>query len=135
MPDFEPTLTDLARRNEAQALENRWLDAIEQADENRDDLLDALEALTSSRNGDLAANLAWTWLSFDQERLGPVGGPPGGQLAGGGAERQQPAAAWDPVRIGQGGVLADLLPYRGRAAAAPRRLVAGGSRPHPQRLG
>ncbi len=66
-----PTLTDLARRGEIAALEDRWLEAIETPDGQRDDLLAALETLRKDGRGARAADLAWTWLSTEAERREP----------------------------------------------------------------
>ncbi len=71
MAGAELTLTDLANRGELEALENRWLDAIEGAAQDQPDLLEALAVLTRNDQRDQAVALAWTWLATEQERARP----------------------------------------------------------------
>jgi len=65
------TLTTLAQRGELGALEDRWLTAIDMADEYRQDMLETLAILNKNGKGDEATDLAWTWLSAEAERSAP----------------------------------------------------------------
>ncbi len=71
MANSQPTLVDLAIRNELKALENLWLEVIEKAGDCREDMLEALAILTRGGNGQQAAALAWMWLETEQERRKP----------------------------------------------------------------
>jgi len=66
------SLTDLARCGDLKNLEDRWLTAIEQPDENRQDLFDALDMLIKNGKSDRAGELAWTWLTEEKERSEPA---------------------------------------------------------------
>lgn len=63
-----PKLTDLANRNEIQALENLWMDMLEAGCEDREEMLEALAILTRNGKGQQAGALAWMWLETEQER-------------------------------------------------------------------
>lgn len=63
------TLLELAKRGDHKNLEDRWLIALEQATQHRNDLLKTLEFLSRNGKGDLAASLGWSWLSTEKERL------------------------------------------------------------------
>lgn len=64
-------LKEWAERGEVGKLEDGWLGALEEAEEYRNDLLDALEILNKSGKGDKAAELAWIWMTNEAERSGP----------------------------------------------------------------
>lgn len=65
------TLVDLAKRGEYKNLEDRWLAALEQANDRRNELLETLEVLTKSGKGEMAATLGWSWLSTHKGQAGP----------------------------------------------------------------
>lgn len=71
MASARPKLTDLANRNELQALDSLWLEAIEAPDKDRDGMLEALAVLNRNGHGQQAAALAWMWLATEQERSRP----------------------------------------------------------------
>jgi len=64
-------LSELARRGEFNALEDRWLSALEDTEDLREDLLDTLETLNKNEQGERATELAWTWLTEEKERSEP----------------------------------------------------------------
>ncbi len=66
------TLTELAKRGEYKNLEDRWLIALEQSAQHRDELLSTLELLNKSSKGALAAELGWSWLTAEKERSTPI---------------------------------------------------------------
>lgn len=71
MANARPTLTDLAGRNELQAVENLWLDLLEEAGKNRDEMLETLAILTKNGKAPNATTLAWMWLETELERSSP----------------------------------------------------------------
>src|SRR5262245_35900067 len=68
----QPTLTALARNGNYKALEDQWLNAIDNGQEHQADMLDALASLSQTGRGDQAATLAWTWLSTFKEKATPT---------------------------------------------------------------
>src|SRR5437016_2851940 len=68
----QPTLAALAKSGNYKLLEDHWLTAIENGEDRRADMLDALANLSQSGRGDQAATLAWTWLSTFKERGQPA---------------------------------------------------------------
>lgn len=72
MSDQERSLTYLAHAGRTQELETRWLDAIEEADAYREDMLEALEKLRKNDKAEEAILLASTWLGREQERSEPA---------------------------------------------------------------
>jgi len=71
MGSLQPTLSDLANRDELQALEGLWLDILEAPDKDREDMLEALAILNKNGKGQQAATLAWMWLETEQEQAEP----------------------------------------------------------------
>ncbi|UCD27957.1 MAG: hypothetical protein JSV03_12760, partial [Planctomycetota bacterium] len=72
MTNTEPTLADLANRGEIEALENRWLAAIDEAEDRRNDMLEALDVLNNNRQEGLASTLAWMWLAGQRDQANPA---------------------------------------------------------------
>ncbi len=58
----------MAERGETQALEDRWLVAIESPDADRGELLDVLAALARNTSPENAAPLGWMWLTSYREK-------------------------------------------------------------------
>lgn len=71
MTTSSPKLTDLANRNEIQALEDLWMDMLESGREDREEMLEALAILTGNGKDQQAGALAWMWLETEQERCKP----------------------------------------------------------------
>ncbi len=71
MTTSSPKLTDLANRNEIQALEDLWMDMLESGREDREEMLEALAILTGNGKDQQAGALAWMWLETGQERCKP----------------------------------------------------------------
>lgn len=65
------TLVDLAKRGEYKNLEDRWLSALDEATDRRDELLETLEVLTKNSKGELAAALGWSLLTTRKEQASP----------------------------------------------------------------
>jgi transcription elongation GreA/GreB family factor len=72
MANSNGSLTELAKRADYKTLEDRWLAAIEQAAQHRDDMLSTLEFLTKNTKGPLAVELGWSWLTTEKERSKPT---------------------------------------------------------------
>ncbi|NLX13025.1 MAG: hypothetical protein GXY44_05120 [Phycisphaerales bacterium] len=68
----EVTLIDLAERGAVSAFEDRWLTAIEENNTPREEMLAALDILNRDGHGANAAELAWTWLTNENERATPA---------------------------------------------------------------
>lgn len=71
MSSAPPSLVDLAKSGAVKALEDRWFAIIESGEEDREDLLGALEVLNQNGRGDEAAALAWAWLTGRRESGSP----------------------------------------------------------------
>lgn len=65
-------LLDLVQRNDYRSLEDRWLIAIEEFRDARDELLETLDQLTKNGKGEMAAALGWSWLTTERERSKPT---------------------------------------------------------------
>jgi transcription elongation factor GreA len=65
-------LAELAKKADYRSLEDRWLSSLEQASQQREDLLATLEILTKNGKGELAAALGWSWLAAQKERSEPA---------------------------------------------------------------
>ncbi|HSW45786.1 MAG TPA: GreA/GreB family elongation factor [Phycisphaerae bacterium] len=72
MTNREPTMQELAERGETQALENRWLEAIENPESDRQELLDVLNALTKKGVVEMSAALGWSWLATARAKVEPA---------------------------------------------------------------
>lgn len=68
MANHGSTLTELARRGDLRTLDDRWLAAIESANGDQADMLEALATLTQAGRGDRAATLGWSWLTVRREK-------------------------------------------------------------------
>jgi len=68
MANQESTMRGMAERGETQALEDRWLVAIESPDADRGELLDVLAALARNTSPENAAPLGWMWLTSYREK-------------------------------------------------------------------
>src|SRR4029078_9099446 len=68
MNGTQPTMASLAKSGNYKLLEDQWLTAVENGEDHRSEMLEALANLSQNGRGDQAATLAWTWLSTVKEK-------------------------------------------------------------------